>query len=74
MQGKVKWFDNNKGFGFIVAEDDKIRGDIFVHYSNIEMEGFKALDEDDVVQFRLVSGPKGLSAEDVRLVKVGSDR
>lgn len=49
MQGKVKWFRPEKGFGFISSEE--VKGDIFVHFSDIQMDGYKTLDEGDVVEF-----------------------
>jgi CspA family cold shock protein len=61
--GKVKWFDNAKGFGFIRC--DGYEKDIFVHYSNIVADGFRTLAEGDSVSFDLVEGPKGLKAENV---------
>lgn len=65
-QGKVKWFSNTKGYGFIQADgSDK---DIFVHYSSIQAEGYKSLKEGDPVEFSLVDGPKGLKAENVARV------
>jgi len=66
MQGKVKWFNNEKGYGFINYEVDK---DIFVHYSSILLEGYKSLNENDEVEFDLVETDKGLQAKNVRLVK-----
>jgi cold shock protein len=62
-EGKVKWFDNAKGYGFIEQEGGK---DLFVHYSSIQGEGFKRLDEGDRVSFDVVQGAKGPSAENVR--------
>ena len=61
--GKVKWFDNAKGFGFIRC--DGYEKDIFVHYSNIVADGFRTLAEGDSVSFDLVESPKGLKAENV---------
>ena len=61
--GTVKWFDNSKGFGFIRTEGQE--QDIFVHYSNIDAEGYRSLAEGDGVTFELVESPKGLKAENV---------
>ncbi|KPK84508.1 MAG: cold-shock protein [Phycisphaerae bacterium SM23_33] len=61
--GKVKWFSNAKGYGFIQADD--IETDIFVHYSSIQAEGYRTLKEGDPVTFDLVDGPKGPKAENV---------
>lgn len=63
--GKVKWFNNTKGFGFITAEDGT---DAFVHHSDIVGEGFKSLDEGDAVEFEIAQGPKGPKAVNVRKV------
>lgn len=62
--GKVKWFNNAKGFGFI-EQDGGTGGDVFVHYSAIQGNGFKTLDEGQSVEFELVKGPKGQQAEKV---------
>lgn len=62
-RGKVKWFSNAKGYGFIQAEDTE--QDIFVHYSSIESEGYRSLNEGDDVEFELVDSPKGPKAEGV---------
>ena len=56
MQGTVKWFDSQKGYGFITDSDGK---DVFVHHSNIVMDGFRHLNEDDVVNFELGAGNDG---------------
>ena len=61
-EGKVKWFNSRKGYGFIVTEDGS---DIFVHYANIHGEGYKTLNEGDTVEFDIVKGEKGLRAENV---------
>ncbi len=61
--GKVKWFDHKKGYGFISTENAD--GDIFVHFSSINGDGFKSLTEGDDVQFELAKGPKGLLAQNV---------
>jgi CspA family cold shock protein len=62
MLGKVKWFNPEKGYGFIEREDG---GDVFVHFSAIQMEGFKTLNEGDRVQFDIVEGPRGPQAANV---------
>ena len=60
--GTVKWFNEAKGYGFITAEDG---GDVFVHYSSIQSNGFKSLAEGDSVSFEIESGPKGPKAINV---------
>ena len=64
-QGTVKWFNNKRGWGFIVKEDGE---DIFVHYSAIRGEGFKTLDEGQSVQFEIEEGDKGPAAANVEPV------
>lgn len=66
MTGFVKWFNNEKGFGFI---DYKPNKDVFVHYSAIKMEGYKTLTEGDYVTFKIIETGKGLQAVDVILIK-----
>ena len=61
-KGKIKWFNENKGFGFIEQENGE---DVFVHFSVIQMEGFKTLSEGAEVEFEAVSGEKGLQATKV---------
>jgi CspA family cold shock protein len=61
-QGKVKWFNDSKGFGFITRDDGT---DIFVHHSSIQGSGFKSLAEGDLVSFDSENGPKGLKAINV---------
>lgn len=65
MNGKVKWFDPKKGYGFIIAEDGK---EIFVHYTGIVKEGFKALSEGQLVTYEIGNGEKGEQAVNVQLV------
>jgi len=62
-KGTVKWFNESKGFGFLTSEDG---GDVFVHFSAIQDEGFKTLAEGQEVTFDVVEGPKGLKAENVK--------
>ena len=62
MNGKVKWFNAEKGFGFIEREGGE---DVFVHFSAIQTDGFKTLDEGQGVEFVIVEGPRGLQAANV---------
>ena len=64
-QGTVKWFNAEKGFGFITVADGQ---DVFVHYSNIDMTGFRVLEEGQTVEFTVGAGQKGPQAESVRVV------
>ena len=63
-QGTVKWFNGDKGFGFIAQEDGG--DDVFVHYSAIQTSGYRTLDENQKVEFEITQGPKGPQAENVR--------
>jgi CspA family cold shock protein len=65
-EGKVKWFNAQRGFGFIEVENGK---DIFVHQSAIKMEGYRTLEPGDLVKFDIVEGPKGPQAANVVRVK-----
>lgn len=65
-QGKVKWFNNQKGYGFLEIEPGK---DVFVHYSAVTGDGFKTLTEGDLVNFDIVDGPKGQHAANVSKAK-----
>jgi CspA family cold shock protein len=64
--GTVKWFNSSKGFGFVTREQG---GDVFVHYSAIITEGFKTLEEGQKVEFEVQEGPKGLQAQNIKIVK-----
>ena len=64
VRGSVKWFNDSKGYGFISKEDGS--GDVFVHHSAIQGEGFKSLSEGEVVEFDVTNGPKGQQAANVR--------
>jgi CspA family cold shock protein len=67
MQGKVKWFNNAKGFGFIGRDDGQ--ADVFVHFSAIQEEGYKVLTEGDAVEFDIEQGPKGPQAANVKVIR-----
>ena len=62
VRGTVKWFNNAKGFGFITPDEGE---DVFVHFRSIRGDGYRSLDEGDIVEFELSEGPKGWQAEDV---------
>lgn len=62
-KGQVKWFDPKKGYGFIIGPESQ---DVFVHYSQIQSEGFRALKDGEMVEYELVQGDKGWQARDVR--------
>ncbi|MCL5670458.1 MAG: cold shock domain-containing protein [Acidobacteria bacterium] len=66
LQGKVKWFNNSKGYGFIGQDSG---ADVFVHYTAIQSDGFKSLQEGDVVEFEIVQGQKGPQADQVTKVE-----
>ena len=65
FEGRVKWFNEKKGFGFILDQEGN---EIFVHYKEIRGEGFKTLQENDVVTYVIEKGPKGMKAQDVIVV------
>ena len=64
MNGTVKWFNGEKGFGFITGEDGN---DVFAHFSQINSEGYKSLEEGQKVSYDVVKGPKGLQAENITI-------
>ncbi len=64
MNGTVKWFDADKGFGFITGEDGT---DVFAHFSQIQIDGFKTLEEGQKVTFDVTEGQKGPQAENIRI-------
>ena len=66
MKGKVKWFNEKRGYGFITTEDGK---DVFVHVSAIQGEGYKTLNEGDRVECEVTQGKKGPQAADVKVVR-----
>jgi CspA family cold shock protein len=65
LVGKVKWFNNSKGFGFIGRDDGP---DVFVHYTAISGDGYKSLQEGEGVEFEIVQGPKGPQAAEVKKI------
>jgi CspA family cold shock protein len=66
-RGPVKWFDSKKGFGFIVSPEGE---DVFVHFSSIEGDGFRSLKDGETVDYELIRGDKGLSAQQVKRITV----
>ncbi|HEX8594727.1 MAG TPA: cold shock domain-containing protein CspD [Pseudomonas sp.] len=71
LSGKVKWFNNAKGYGFILA--DGRDEDLFAHYSAIKMDGYKTLKAGQAVNFEIIQGPKGLHAVDIQAVTVSEN-
>jgi len=65
-QGTVKWFNGEKGFGFIAQDDGQ--PDVFVHFSAIQSDGYKSLDENAKVEYDVKQGDKGLQADNVRVI------
>jgi CspA family cold shock protein len=66
MNGTVKWFNSDKGFGFITGDDGR---DVFAHFSQINVDGFKTLDEGQKVSFEVTQGPKGPQAENITPIR-----
>lgn len=64
--GTVKWFSNERGYGFVIADDDTDGAEYFVHYSYVNMEGYKTLRAGQKVSFVLVSTDRGIQAQDVK--------
>jgi len=69
--GVVKWFNNDKGYGFIKRNSGE---DVFVHHTAIQSSGYRTLNEGEKVEFDVKQGPKGLQAENVRRVEAGSEQ
>ncbi len=65
MNGTVKWFNSEKGYGFITGEDGK---DVFAHFSQIQSGGYKTLEEGQEVSFEITQGPKGPQAENIQVI------
>lgn len=65
MNGTVKWFNTEKGFGFITGDNGT---DVFAHFSQINVEGYKALEEEQKVSYDVVEGPKGPQAENITII------
>ena len=66
--GRVKWFSDSKGYGFILCQDDSEAKDVFVHHTGIQGSGFRTLHENQEVEFEVVDGDKGPKAVNVRVV------
>lgn len=73
LSGKVKWFNNAKGYGFII-EDGKPDEDLFAHYSAIQMDGYKTLKAGQAVNFDIIQGPKGLHAVKISSAVIAETR
>ena len=71
LSGKVKWFNNAKGYGFIVADGGD--EDLFAHYSAIQMEGYRTLKAGQAVMFDILQGPKGLHATNIRSLQTTAE-
>lgn len=71
LSGKVKWFNNAKGYGFIVADGGD--EDLFAHYSAIQMEGYRTLKAGQAVMFDILQGPKGLHATNIRSLQAPAE-
>ena len=69
VQGKVKWFNNSKGYGFISREGG---ADVFVHHTAIQVDGYRTLSEGQEVEFDITEGPKGLQATNVRKAEIAA--
>ena len=70
-KGKVKWFNNAKGYGFVLPESGE--GDLFVHYSSIQMDGYRTLKAGQEVEFDTIAGPKGQHAINIRCLSADGE-
>ena len=66
--GKVKWFNNAKGYGFVLPGEEGEGEDLFVHYSSIDMDGYKTLKAGQMVDYEVIQGPKGLHAVNIKIL------
>lgn len=73
-KGYVKWFSNKKGYGFITMDSEEEQEDIFVHFSNIQMDGFKKLDQGDQVEFEINDSKEGKGPEALNVKVISKDR
>ncbi|MFX0043386.1 MAG: cold shock domain-containing protein [Candidatus Hodarchaeota archaeon] len=74
VKGYVKWFSNKKGYGFITMDSEEEQEDIFVHFSNINMEGFKKLEAGDEVEFEINDSKEGKGPEALNVRVISKDR
>ena len=72
--GVVKWFNNAKGYGFILPDNDQENGEVFAHYSAIDMEGYRTLKAGQSVSFDTEAGPKGLHATQIKAIAIDQEQ